>query len=75
MLMLAETAGTTTLADLERAGRLVRLRGAIDLVHRAALEARACECYRIIATEYRNLTGNGFSEHRITAAAGPTCTR
>jgi len=66
---------TTTLADLERSGRLIRLRGAIDLVDRAALEARACECYRIIASEYGHLSRNGFREHRVTTAAGllPTC--
>lgn len=61
---------TTTLAELERSGGLVRLRGAIDLLNRAVLERRTCECYRIIASEYGHLGCNGYHEHRIPAAAG-----
>ncbi|MDE2378240.1 Crp/Fnr family transcriptional regulator [Bradyrhizobium sp.] len=61
---------TTTLSELEQAGGLVRLRGAIDIRDRRAIERRACECYQIIASEYRQLNRNGFHEHRIPAASG-----
>lgn len=61
---------TTTLAELEQAGGLVRLRGSIDLCDRAALERRTCECYQIIASEYGYLSRSGLHEHRIPAANG-----
>ena len=61
---------TTTLAELERTGGLVRLRGAIDLRDRAVLARRTCECYQIIASEYEHLNRNGFHEHRIPADTG-----
>jgi CRP-like cAMP-binding protein len=62
---------TTTLAELERAGGLVKLRGAIDLLDRAVLERRTCECYQIIASEYGHLNRNGRHEHRIAADTAP----
>lgn len=61
---------TTTLAELERSGGLVRLRGGIDVRNRAALERRTCECYRTIASEYGYLNRGGLHEHRIPAATG-----
>jgi CRP-like cAMP-binding protein len=60
---------TTTLAELERTGGLVRQRGGIDLCDRAALERRTCECYQIIASEYGYLSRGGLHEHGIPAAA------
>ena len=62
---------TTTLAELERTGGLVRQRGGIDVCDRAALERRTCECYQIIASEYGHLNRNGLHEHRIPAAIRP----
>jgi CRP-like cAMP-binding protein len=62
---------TTTLAELERAGGLVKLRGAIDLLDRSVLERRTCECYQIIASEYGYLNRNGRHEHRIAADTAP----
>lgn len=59
---------TTTLAELEHSGGLVKLRGAIDLRDRTVLERRTCECYQIISSEYGYLNRNGFHEHRIPAA-------
>jgi CRP-like cAMP-binding protein len=61
---------TTTLAELERTGGLVRLRGGIDLCDHAALKRRTCECYQIIASEYRHLNSGGLHEHRIPAPTG-----
>ncbi|MGY4466935.1 hypothetical protein ACVWWK_002617 [Bradyrhizobium sp. LB9.1b] len=60
---------TTTLAELEQSGGLIRQRGGIDVCDHAALELRACECYQIIASEYGHLTRIGLHEHRISAAA------
>jgi len=56
---------TTTLAELERTGGLVRQRGGIDLCDRAALERRTCECYQIIASEYGYLSRGGLHEHGV----------
>ena len=56
---------TITLADLEQAGGLVRQRGSIDLCDHAALERRTCECYHIIASEFRSLNRRGQHEQRI----------
>jgi CRP-like cAMP-binding protein len=52
MMLGVRRAGITqTLAALEAAGGLRRGRGTVEITDRAILEARACECYRIIATE------------------------
>jgi CRP-like cAMP-binding protein len=58
---------TTTLAELEPTGGLVRQRGGIEVCDHTALERRTCECYQIIASEYLYLNRNGLHEHRIAA--------
>ena len=60
---------TTTLAELEQSGGLIRQRGGIELRDHAALERRTCECYQIIVSEYGYLNRSGLHEHRISAAA------
>jgi CRP-like cAMP-binding protein len=52
---------TTALADLEATGALRRSRGAIEILDRDILEQETCECYRIIAAEYRRLTAQAPS--------------
>jgi CRP-like cAMP-binding protein len=47
---------TTTLANLEDAGAVIKSRRAIE-VNRPIVEKKACECYRIIASEYARITG------------------
>jgi hypothetical protein len=47
---------TVALARLEERGALRRSRGAIEILNRDILEQGTCECYRIIAAEYRRLT-------------------
>ena len=47
---------TMALARLEEKGALRRSRGAIEILDRGILEQGTCECYRIIAAEYRRLT-------------------
>ncbi|MBR0777797.1 Crp/Fnr family transcriptional regulator [Bradyrhizobium diazoefficiens] len=61
---------TTTLAELERTGGLVRQRGGIDICDRAALARRTCECYQIIGSEYGYVNRGGLHEHRIPAGTG-----
>jgi CRP-like cAMP-binding protein len=52
MMLGVRRAGITeTLATLESAGAVRRCRGAVEITDRTILEARACECYRIIAAE------------------------
>jgi CRP-like cAMP-binding protein len=56
MMLGVRRAGITdALALLERAGAVRRERGAVAIGDRAALEQHACECYRIIATEFQRL--------------------
>ena len=65
---------TTALADLEQAGAIKKSRGAIELLERAKLERKACECYGIIASEYRRLTEAGIHRHvvaRVSTACDP----
>jgi CRP-like cAMP-binding protein len=49
---------TTTLANLEEAGGVIKSRRAIK-INRAILEKKTCECYRVIASEYARITGSG----------------
>jgi CRP-like cAMP-binding protein len=49
---------TTTLANLEEAGGVIKSRRAIE-INRAILEKKTCECYRVIASEYARITGSG----------------
>jgi CRP-like cAMP-binding protein len=57
--MLAMTLGvrrptvTHIMADLHRSGIVQYARGAVRIVDRASLEARACECYRTLSPNYR----------------------
>jgi CRP-like cAMP-binding protein len=56
---------TTTLSALEQAGGLKKARGAIEIVDRDVLQRKACECYRIIAAEYRRLMQSGCYQHLL----------
>ncbi len=59
MMLGVRRAGITeVLGVLEEAGAVRRARGAIEIVNRPLLEARACECYRIIATERMRSAGH-----------------
>lgn len=56
MMLGVRRAGiTNSLAALERSGAVRRRRGAVEVIDRILLEKRTCECYRIIAAEYRRL--------------------
>jgi CRP-like cAMP-binding protein len=64
MMLGVRRAGiTTALEQLERNGAVRRKRGAVEIVGRTHLEQWACECYRIIATEYQRLSDFGRPHH------------
>ncbi len=55
----ARRAGITGMAfDFKNAGLIEYARGHIQLVDRQGLEARACECYRVIKEEYDRLSAD-----------------
>jgi CRP-like cAMP-binding protein len=54
---------TTLLGQLQKAGAIAMSRASCRIVDRAALEGRACECYAIIAAEYRQLSERGGHAH------------
>jgi CRP-like cAMP-binding protein len=56
---------TTTLANLEDSGALTKRRGAVEINDRLPLEARTCECYRIIASAYKNMMSCGSYHHTV----------
>ena len=55
MLGVRRAGITTALVELESAGAIRKRRGAVQITDRALLEQKSCECYRIIAGEYRRL--------------------
>jgi hypothetical protein len=69
MILGVRRAGvTTTLASLEETGAVTKARGAVEISNRAILEEKTCECYRIIASEYKRLTNSGHYEHTVDEA-------
>lgn len=66
MILGVRRAGVTVcLSDLEELGAVIKTRGAVEIADRDLLEAKACECYRIISLEYGRITKSGCHEHRI----------
>jgi CRP-like cAMP-binding protein len=56
MMLGVRRAGITdALASLEHDGAVRRERGSVEIADRPALERRACECYGVIAGEFRRL--------------------
>jgi CRP-like cAMP-binding protein len=57
-------AGVTSLLGLlQKSGAIAIGRATCEIVDRAALERRACECYGIVAAEYRHLNERGCHTH------------
>jgi len=48
---------------LQKSGAIAMGRATCEIVDRAALERRACECYGIISAGYRHLNERGCHEH------------
>jgi DNA-binding transcriptional regulator YhcF (GntR family) len=57
MLGLRRASVSAVAATLQHAGLIRYHRGQITMVNRQGLEAAACECYRLITTEYDRLLG------------------
>ncbi len=60
---------TSLLGRLQRSGVIAIGRAACEIVDREALERRACECYRIISAEFRQLNARGCHEHVLDERA------
>ena len=74
MILGVRRAGVTmALASLEDTGAVIKRRGAVEIADRAALENHACECYRIIAGEYRRMTMRGVYHHALKKAPAGFC--
>lgn len=57
MLGVRRASVSAVAAGLQQAGLVRYRRGQMTIVNRPGLEAAACECYQIIATEYARLLG------------------
>jgi hypothetical protein len=69
MILGVRRAGITmTLSVLEEAGAVIKTRGAVQIADRAILENKTCECYRIIASEYKHMMNSGSYQHAIVRA-------
>jgi CRP-like cAMP-binding protein len=64
MLGVRRASVSAVAAALQRAGLVRYRRGQVTIVNRPGLEAAACECYRIIATEYDRLLGPPSTSNR-----------
>jgi CRP-like cAMP-binding protein len=72
MILGVRRAGvSTTLAELEGLGAVAKTRGAVEVVARDILEAKTCECYRIISSEYGHITNAGTYRYRLEKASAP----
>ncbi len=57
MLGARRASVTEVLRPLQEAGLVRSWRGVLSILDRAGLEARACECYRVVRDEYARLLG------------------
>jgi CRP-like cAMP-binding protein len=63
-------AGVTSLLGLlQKSGAIAIGRASCEIVDRAAIEHRACECFGIISAEYRQLNARGCHEHVLEEGA------
>lgn len=62
---------TIALSNLEDDHAVTKTRGAIKVADRAILEKNTCECYRIIASEYKRISCVDAFQHDIAALDGP----
>jgi CRP-like cAMP-binding protein len=60
---------TSLLGQLQKSGAIAIGRASCEIVDRAALERRTCECFGIISAEYRQLNARGCHEHVLDEGA------
>ncbi len=60
---------TEAARNLQRAGLIANTRGRITVIDRARLEARCCECYRVVRREYDRLLGASPPPARCTPSS------
>ena len=66
MILGVRRAGVTTaLAKLYEDGAVIKTRGTVEIVDRAVLEKKTCQCYRIISSEYNRMTEAGSQRYTI----------
>jgi CRP-like cAMP-binding protein len=58
MVGVQRTTVTELLAELADAGIVAKSRGRIDILDRAGLEARVCECYHTVQSNFERLIGD-----------------
>jgi CRP-like cAMP-binding protein len=63
MLGVRRAGVTAALERLARSGAVRKTRGAVQILDRALVEQRTCECYRIIKKEHERLAEPGCFEH------------
>lgn len=59
MLGVRRPSVSEAISSLARAGTISNKRGQITILSKQALEARTCECYRIVKNEYQRLFSTG----------------
>ncbi len=59
---------TVSAQKLQRAGVIERTRGRISVLSRSALEARSCECYALVRSEYDRLLPDDMAAEPTPAA-------
>ena len=70
MLGVRRAGVTEAMSRLQRDGLVEHRRGQVRVCDRAALEARACECYQVIKREYVHLQLHTGATEKARAAAG-----
>lgn len=60
MLGVRRSGVTVAAGALRQAGAIDYARGRLTILNRESLEAKTCECYRVIRTEYDTLLGNSL---------------
>jgi hypothetical protein len=70
MLLGVRRAGLTgTLSSLQQLGAIKKTRGSVEIMDGAALAREACQCYRIVTSEFKRISDAGCYEHVIPTEA------
>jgi|tagenome__1003787_1003787.scaffolds.fasta_scaffold20807262_2 CRP-like cAMP-binding protein len=70
ILLGVRRAGITgTLSSLQQLGTVKKTRGSIEILDSAALARKACQCYRIVTSEFKGILDAGCYEHVLATDA------